>query len=140
MVHQLCDNSLTSSTVSIKKGKFPLNYVIRRFDKAFEQVAEDPPSADLLTSVLQQQLSRDQKYPVIYLKYWQKTTIILLSNVQGKIKICKGGLGNSLKYLVEEKEQSEESSMYVLLNTTNYDYSQVKVKMDITVVHRQRLV
>ncbi|CAF1017421.1 unnamed protein product [Rotaria sordida] len=124
MVHQLCDNSLTSSTVSIKKGKFPLNYVIR----------------SLLTSVLQQQLSRDQKYPVIYLKYWQKTIIILLSNVQGKIKICKGGLGSSLKYLVEEKEQSEESSMYVLLNTTNYDYSQVKVKMDITVVHRQRLV
>ncbi|CAF1144885.1 unnamed protein product [Rotaria sordida] len=67
-------------------------------------------------------------------KYIKKLIVLV-----GKIKICKGGLGSSLKYLVEEKEQSEESSMYVLLNTTNYDYSQVKVKMDITVVHRQRL-
>ncbi|CAF3783875.1 unnamed protein product [Rotaria sordida] len=64
-------------------------------------------------------------------KYIKKLIVLV-----GKIKICKGGLGSSL---IEEKEQSEESSMYVLLNTTNYDYSQVKVKMDITVVHRQRL-
>ncbi|CAF1332359.1 unnamed protein product [Rotaria sordida] len=52
-------------------------------------------------------------------------------------------------YLAEEKEQSEESlmqlirqaeSMRVLINTTNYDYGQVKAKMDIKYVHHQRLV
>jgi hypothetical protein len=51
--------------------------------------------------------------------------------------------------LIEEKEQSEEclmqlaqqtDSMRVLINTTNYDYSQVKAKMDITYPHRLRLV
>ncbi len=31
-------------------------------------------------------------------------------------------------------------SMRILINTTNYDYGQVKVKMDITYPHRQRLV
>ncbi|CAF3823947.1 unnamed protein product [Rotaria sordida] len=110
MVHQLCDNSLTSSTVSIKKGKFPLNYVIRRFDKAFEQVAEDPPSAEFG------------------------------ARCRKKQQLVKRIRDDVVKTYIEEKEQSEESSMYVLLNTTNYDYSQVKVKMDITVVHRQRLV
>ncbi len=31
-------------------------------------------------------------------------------------------------------------SMRILINTTNYDYGQVKLKMDITYPHRQRLV
>lgn len=35
-------------------------------------------------------------------------------------------------------EQAE--SMRVLINTTNYDYSQIKAKMDITYLHRQHLV
>ena len=30
--------------------------------------------------------------------------------------------------------------MYVLINTTNNDYDRVKVKMDITYVHRQCFV
>jgi len=34
----------------------------------------------------------------------------------------------------------QAESMRVLINTTNYDYGQVKVKMDITYAHRQRLV
>ncbi|CAF1612981.1 unnamed protein product [Rotaria sordida] len=49
-------------------------------------------------------------------------------------------------YLAEEKEQSEESlmqlirqaeSMRVLINTTNYDYGQVKAKMDIKYLIRE---
>jgi hypothetical protein len=34
----------------------------------------------------------------------------------------------------------QAESMRVLINTTNYDYGQVKVKMDITYAHRQCLV
>ncbi|CAF4775845.1 unnamed protein product, partial [Rotaria magnacalcarata] len=30
--------------------------------------------------------------------------------------------------------------MRVLINTTNYDYGQIKSKMDITYAHRQNLV
>lgn len=53
------------------------------------------------------------------------------------------------EYLVEEQEQSEEhlmqlseqaETMRVLINTTNYDYGQIKAKMDLTYPHRQRLV
>jgi hypothetical protein len=35
-------------------------------------------------------------------------------------------------------EQAE--SMRLLINTTNYDYNQVKAKMDLTYAHRQRFV
>ncbi len=34
----------------------------------------------------------------------------------------------------------QAESMRVLINTTNYDYNQVKAKMDLTYAHRQRLV
>lgn len=34
----------------------------------------------------------------------------------------------------------QADSMRILINTTNYDYSQVKAKMDLTYSHRQRLV
>ena len=34
----------------------------------------------------------------------------------------------------------QPESMRVIINTTNYDYGQVKAKMDITYPHRQRLV
>jgi hypothetical protein len=53
------------------------------------------------------------------------------------------------EYLLEEKQQPEEllmqlyqqaESMRVLINTTNYDYGQVKSKMNITYAHRQHLV
>ncbi len=53
------------------------------------------------------------------------------------------------EYIVEENQQPEEllmqlqqqaESMRVMINTTNYDYSQVKAKMDATYSHRQQLV
>jgi len=34
----------------------------------------------------------------------------------------------------------QAESMRVMINTTNYDYSQVKAKMDATYLHRQQLV
>jgi len=34
----------------------------------------------------------------------------------------------------------QAESMRVLINTTNYDYGQIKAKMDLTYAHRQRLV
>ncbi|CAF3311023.1 unnamed protein product [Rotaria socialis] len=75
----------------------------------------------LLTSALKQQFSRDRQ-----------------------VSSCV-----SEEYLLEEKQQPEEllmqlyqqaGSMRVLINTTNYDYGQVKSKMDITYAHRQNLV
>jgi hypothetical protein len=46
MIHQQpSNNSLTSSTTSQSK-KFPLNYILPRFDRAFELAAEDPSSKD----------------------------------------------------------------------------------------------
>ncbi|CAF3744706.1 unnamed protein product [Rotaria socialis] len=75
----------------------------------------------LLTSALKQQFSRDRQ-----------------------VSSCV-----SEEYLLEEKQQPEEllmqlyqqaESMSVLINTTNYDYCQVKSKMNITYAHRQNLV
>jgi hypothetical protein len=94
----------------------------------------------------------------------KKKTIIWSSIIRKKIKICKGGIGISTskikllfvllsssfqEYIVEENEQPEEflmqlcqqaESMRVMINTTNYDYGQIKAKMDTTYSHRQQLV
>ncbi|CAF5166615.1 unnamed protein product [Rotaria sp. Silwood1] len=66
-----------------------------------------------------------------------------------KLKFVKVDLVARREYLLEEKEQSNEllmllcqqaESMRVLTNTTHYDYGHIKSKMDLTYVHRQRLV
>lgn len=46
MIHQLPNNSSLSSTAPQSKRKFPLNYVLPRFDQAFELAAEDSSSND----------------------------------------------------------------------------------------------
>ncbi|CAF4519098.1 unnamed protein product [Rotaria socialis] len=104
----------------------------------------------LLTSALKQQFSRErQQYGCVsdvLLKKRQSYGHLLSGR---KLKFTKVDLVSHREYLIEEKEQSEEclmqlaqqaDSMRVLINTTNYDYSQVKAKMDITYPHRQRLV
>ncbi|CAF3791531.1 unnamed protein product [Rotaria sp. Silwood1] len=205
-IHQSLDNSSITS-ISQSKKKFPLNYVLPQFDKAFEKAAEDPSKTDfglrcrkkqqlvktirddvantygidfyptasefdrmvvsvknkypalskvfgedmsLLTSALKQQFSRDrQQYGCssdVLLKKRQSYGHLLSGR---KLKFVKVDLVSHREYLIQEKEQSQEclmqlsqqaDSMRVLINTTNYDYGQIKAKMDITYPHRHRLV
>ncbi|CAF4517659.1 unnamed protein product [Rotaria socialis] len=150
---QPSNNSLINSTLSQSRKQFPLNYILPIFDKAFEQAAEDPSSSEfgarckrkqqlvktirddivntymsLLTSALKQQFSRDRQ----------------VSSCVSEVDLV-----SHREYLLEEKQQPEEllmqlyqqaESMSVLINTTNYDYCQVKSKMNITYAHRQNLV
>ncbi|CAF5141488.1 unnamed protein product, partial [Rotaria magnacalcarata] len=104
----------------------------------------------LLTSALKQQFSRDRQISGcvsdLLLKKRQSHGHILSGR---KLKFVKVDLVSHREYLIEEKQQSEEclmqlfqqaESLRTLVNTTNYDYSEVKAKMDITYPHRQRLV
>jgi hypothetical protein len=46
MIDQSLDNSPTNSTKSQSSKKFPLSYVLPKFDKSFEEAAERPSTAD----------------------------------------------------------------------------------------------
>ncbi|CAF4394456.1 unnamed protein product, partial [Rotaria magnacalcarata] len=97
----------------------------------------------LLTSALKQQCSRDRQVSSCLSEVLLKKRQSYGHQMAGrKLKFVK-------EYLLEEKQQPEEllmqlyqqaESMRVLINTTNYDYGQVKSKMDITYAHRQNLV
>ncbi|CAF3973546.1 unnamed protein product [Rotaria magnacalcarata] len=97
----------------------------------------------LLTSALKQQCSRDRQVSSCLSEVLLKKRQSYGHQMAGrKLKFVK-------EYLLEEKQQPEEllmqlyqqaESMRVLINTTNYDYGQVKSKMDITYAHRQNLI
>ncbi|CAF2101603.1 unnamed protein product [Rotaria magnacalcarata] len=104
----------------------------------------------LVTSALKQQFFRDRQISGyvsdLLLKKRQSHGHILSGR---KLKFVKVDLVSHREYLIEEKQQSEEclmqlfqqaESLRTLVNTTNYGYSEVKAKMDITYPHRQRLV
>ncbi|CAF4440201.1 unnamed protein product, partial [Didymodactylos carnosus] len=104
----------------------------------------------LLTSALKQQFSRDRQMSGSPSEVVTKKRLSHGHPSSGrKLKFVKVELVARRKYLMEEKQQSEESlmqlsqqaeSMRVLMNTTNYDSGQIKSKMDITYPHRQRIV
>ncbi|CAF1316320.1 unnamed protein product [Rotaria sordida] len=176
-IHQSLDNSSITS-ISQSKKKFPLNYMLPQFDKAFEKAAEDPSKIDFgLRCRKKQQLvkiirddvantygidfyptasefdrmvvSVKNKYPALS-KVFGEDMSLLTSALQQQFSRDRQHYGySSDEYLIQEKEQSQEclmqlsqqaDSMRVLINTTNYDYGQIKAKMDITYPHRQRLV
>ncbi|CAF1491790.1 unnamed protein product [Rotaria sordida] len=94
----------------------------------------------LLTLSLKQQFSRDRQV-------FDFSSEVVVKKRQSYGHPMSGRKLKFMKdYLAEEKEQSEESlmqliqqaeSMRVLINTTNYDYGQVKAKMDITYLIRE---
>ncbi|CAF2124960.1 unnamed protein product [Rotaria magnacalcarata] len=104
----------------------------------------------LLTSALKQQCSRDRQVSSCLSEVLLKKRQSYGHQMAGrKLKFVKVDLLSHREYLLEEKQQPEEllmqlyqqaESMRVLINTTNYDYGQVKSKMDITYAHRQNLV
>ncbi|CAF4697551.1 unnamed protein product [Rotaria socialis] len=104
----------------------------------------------LLTSALKQQFSRDRQVSSCLSEVLLKKRQSYGHQMAGrKLKFVKVDLVSHREYLLEEKQQPEEllmqlyqqaGSMRVLINTTNYDYGQVKSKMDITYAHRQNLV
>ncbi|CAF1626364.1 unnamed protein product [Rotaria magnacalcarata] len=104
----------------------------------------------LLTSALKQQCSRDRQVSSCLSEVLLKKRQSYGHQMAGrKLKFVKVDLLSHREYLLEEKQQPEEllmqlyqqaESMRVLINTTNYDYGQVKSKMDITYAHRQNLI
>lgn len=74
---------------------------------------------------------------------------LVSSRVRKEKHTCLKKLINFQEYMVEEQNQIDEScmmlseqaeSMPILINTTNFGYSHIKVKMGLTYPHRQRLV
>ncbi|CAF1458973.1 unnamed protein product, partial [Adineta steineri] len=104
----------------------------------------------VLTSALKQQFSRDRKLSNCLSEVLEKKRQSYGHQSSGrKLKFIKLELASRREYIVEENQQPQEllmqlyqqaESMRVMINTTNYDYSQVKSKMDATYSHRQQLV
>ncbi|CAF1177597.1 unnamed protein product [Rotaria sordida] len=206
IINQTSSDSAANSLPQLRK-KFPLNYVLPSFSRAFVEAAEDPSLANfgprctmkqqlvktirddvvntygigfyptayefdrmvvsvknkiptltkifgedmsVLTSALKQQFSRDRKASNCLSEVLEKKRQSYGHQSSGrKLKFIKLELASRREYIVEENQQPQEllmqlyqqaESMRVMINTTNYDYSQVKSKMDATYSHRKQLV
>ncbi|CAF3873487.1 unnamed protein product, partial [Rotaria sp. Silwood1] len=206
IINQTSSDSVANSLPQLRK-KFPLNYVLPSFSRAFVEAAEDPSLANfgprctmkqqlvktirgdvvntygigfyptayefdrmvvsvknkiptltkifgedmsVLTSALKQQFSRDRKASNCLSEVLEKKRQSYGHQSSGrKLKFIKLELASRREYIVEENQQPQEllmqlyqhaESMRVMINTTNYDYSQVKSKMDATYSHRKQLV
>ncbi|CAF1391843.1 unnamed protein product [Rotaria sordida] len=206
IINQTSSDSAANSLPQLRK-KFPLNYVLPSFSRAFVEAAEDPSLANfgprctmkqqlvktirddvvntygigfyptayefdrmvvsvknkiptltkifgedmsVLTSALKQQFSRDRKASSCLSEVLEKKRQSYGHQSSGrKLKFIKLELASRREYIVEENQQQQEllmqlyqqaESMRVMINTTNYDYSQVKSKMDATYSHRKQLV